>query len=34
MELHFKGYACTGFSIGKDKIMCRGYDKPEKEMHR
>jgi hypothetical protein len=33
IALHGKGYACTGFSIGKDKIMCRGYDKLEKEKH-
>ncbi len=32
-SLHYKGYTCTGFSIGRDKIMCRGYDKLEKEKH-
>lgn len=32
--LHFRGMSCTGFSVGKDKIMCRGYDKLEKEKHR
>ena len=33
-KLHFKGRKCTGFTIGKDKIMCRGYDKLEKEKNR
>ncbi len=32
-SLHYKGYNCTGFSIGRDKIMCRGYDKLVKEKH-